>query len=54
MTDTKSMKTTESGQVQRQAERETVLRPVVDIYEEDAGITVKADLPGVSRDRLDV
>ena len=54
MTDTKSMKTTESGQVQRQAERETVLRPAVDIYEEDAGITVKADLPGVSRDRLDV
>lgn len=54
MTDTKSMKTTESGQVQRQAERETILRPAVDIYEEDAGITVKADLPGVSRDRLDV
>ena len=26
----------------------------MDIYEEDAGITVKADLPGVSRDRLDV
>ncbi len=54
MTDTKSMKKTESGQVQRQAEREMVLRPAVDIYEEVAGITVKADLPGVSRDRLDV
>jgi len=54
MTDTKSMQTTESGQVQRQPERETVLRPAVDIYEEDAAITVKADLPGVSRDRLDV
>ena len=54
MTDTKSMKTTESGQVQRQAEREVVLRPAVDIYEDSAGITVKADLPGVSRDRLDV
>ncbi len=54
MTDTQSMKTTESGQVQRQAERETVLRPAVDIYEDATGITVKADLPGVSRDRLDV
>jgi HSP20 family molecular chaperone IbpA len=54
MTDTKSLKTTESGQVQRQAERETVLRPAVDIYEDSAGITVKADLPGVSRDGLDV
>ena len=54
MTDTKSMKTTESGQLQSQAERETALRPAVDIYEDSAGITVKADLPGVSRDRLDV
>lgn len=54
MTNTKSMKTTESGQVQRQAEHETVLRPTVDIYEDSAGITVKADMPGVSRDRLDV
>ena len=54
MTDTKSMKTTESGEVQRQAEREMVLHPAVDIYEEATGITVKADLPGVSRDRLDV
>ena len=54
MTDTKTMKTTESGQVQRQTEREVVLRPAVDIYEDSAGITVKADLPGVSRDRLDV
>ena len=54
MTDTKSMKTTESGQVQRQAEQEVFLRPAVDIYEDSTGITVKADLPGVSRDRLDV
>jgi len=54
MTDTKSMKTTESGQVQRQAEQENFLRPAVDIYEDSTGITVKADLPGVSRDRLDV
>ncbi|WP_417613928.1 Hsp20/alpha crystallin family protein [Oceanisphaera sp.] len=54
MTDTKTMKTTESGQVQRQTEREAVLRPAVDIYEDSTGITLKADLPGVSRDRLDV
>jgi len=54
MTDTKSMKTAQSGQVQRQAEQEMVLRPAVDIYEDAAGITLKADLPGVARDRLDV
>ena len=54
MTDKKSMKTTASGQVQHQAEQEKVLRPPVDIYEDTACITIKADLPGVSRDRLDV
>ena len=31
-----------------------ILRPAVDIYEDGGGITLKADLPGVSRDRLDV
>ena len=54
MTDKKSIKTTESGQMQREAEREIFLRPAVDIYEDSAGITIKSDLPGVSRDRLDV
>tara|TARA_R110002110_G_scaffold233411_1_gene449121 strand:+ start:381 stop:776 length:396 start_codon:yes stop_codon:yes gene_type:complete len=54
MTDTKSMKTTETGQVQRQAEQALFLRPAVDIYEDSTAITVKADLPGVSRDRLDI
>lgn len=50
----KSMQKTEAGQVQRQAEQEVYLRPAVDIYEDAASITVKADLPGVSRDKLDV
>ena len=54
MTDTKSMKATESGELQRHPDREAVLRPAVDIYEDSTGITLKADLPGVSRDRLDV
>jgi HSP20 family molecular chaperone IbpA len=30
------------------------LRPAVDIYEDGQGITLQADLPGVSKDRLDV
>ena len=54
MTDTKSMKTSESGDLQRHADREAFMRPAVDIYEDASGITLKADLPGVSRDRLDV
>lgn len=32
----------------------SVLRPAVDIFEDGDGITVKADMPGVSKDRLDV
>ena len=54
MTDKKSVKSTESGQVQRETEQRRALRPPVDIYEEAEAITVKADLPGVSRDRLEV
>lgn len=54
MANSKFMRKTEPSQVQRQAEQEVFLRPVVDIYEDSTGITVKADLPGVSRDRLDV
>ncbi len=34
--------------------REVFLSPAVDIYEDDRSITVKADLPGVSKDRLDL
>ncbi|MGD8909155.1 MAG: Hsp20/alpha crystallin family protein [Chromatiales bacterium] len=33
---------------------ERPIRPAVDIFEDDTGITVQADLPGVSRERLDV
>ncbi len=31
-----------------------VLRPAVDIYEDAGGITLLADMPGVSRDRLNL
>lgn len=56
MSDNKSIKTGDSGLLQKQAGngQERVLRPPVDVYEDSAGITVKADLPGVSPDRLDV
>lgn len=35
-------------------ETEVVLQPAVDIFEDAGGITVQADMPGVSRDRLNV
>jgi HSP20 family protein len=34
--------------------RRRAIVPVVDIFEDQTGITVVADLPGVSKDRLDV
>ena len=33
---------------------EPAIRPAVDIFEDKSGITVKADMPGVSKDRLEV
>ena len=35
-------------------EPEVAVRPLVDIFEDATGITVQADMPGVSRDRLEV
>lgn len=34
--------------------QERVIRPLVDIYEDDSGITLLADMPGVSKEGLDV
>lgn len=45
--------TRESGEVQKR-EPETVLRPPVDIFEDGEGITLEADMPGVSGDRLNL
>jgi len=33
---------------------EVLLRPAVDVYETEEGVIVKADLPGVSRENLNV
>ncbi len=33
---------------------EPVIRPDVDIFEDDGGITLYADMPGISKDRLNV
>ena len=35
-------------------ERRATIVPAVDVFEDQTGITVVADLPGVSKDRLDV
>lgn len=38
----------------RAVSQESTLRPAVDILETDDGITLRADMPGVSKDRLNV
>lgn len=38
----------------RAREQELVLAPAVDIFENAEGITVQAEMPGVSKDRLNV
>ena len=35
-------------------EEQPVLRPLVDIFEDAHGITVQAEMPGVSKDRLNI
>lgn len=54
MTETKQVSKQESGQVQAAPYSEPALRPTVDIFEDKAGLTLRADMPGVARDKLDV
>jgi len=51
MSETKDVTTHASTEMQT-SEPERVLRPPVDIFEDAEGITLLADMPGVSRDRL--
>jgi HSP20 family molecular chaperone IbpA len=52
-TATKDVTTRGSSEAQKH-ESETVLRPPVDIYEDADGIMLLADMPGVSRERLNL
>jgi len=44
----------EGGALRTPTEREIILRPAVDIFEDGTAIVVEADLPGVAKDRLDI
>ncbi|MEJ2456011.1 MAG: Hsp20/alpha crystallin family protein [Candidatus Thiodiazotropha sp.] len=44
----------ETGNVQNRQEHERPISPAVDIFEDESGITLQADMPGVSRDRLEI
>jgi len=54
MSTSNEMKSRDTRGMQTWDEPDVYLRPTVDIYEDSRGITLKADLPGVSGERLDV
>ena len=55
MSESQEMKTQGKQDMQQPpTEPDASLRPAVDIYEDAQGITLKADLPGVSRERLTI
>ena len=53
-TDVTSREASRGGAVQRSERAESVLRPPVDIREDSSGIVLQADMPGVSRERLNL
>ena len=51
---TRPQESTPEGNSAVTSRREFALRPPVDVYENSDGITLWADMPGVSRDRLNL
>ena len=54
MAENKNVSTQKSSSAQRTTDAEPAMWPPVDIFEDDSGITVQADMPGVAREGLDV
>lgn len=54
MTKSNVMSKEKAGKVEASQEQERAIRPAVDVFEDSTGITVQADMPGVSRERLDI
>lgn len=52
MNDRQELNKTQDQQTGQQQER--TMRPAVDIFEDKRGITLHADMPGVSKERLDI
>jgi len=54
MSESKDIVETQKTDVANTQGNETILQPPVDISEDSDGITLVADMPGVSKDRLDI
>ena len=50
----KDLKTAQSKNLRARSEEESSMIPAVDIREDAEGITLMADMPGVSRERLNI
>ena len=54
MTEGEKMKNQTSNEMSSGTDADVYIRPAVDVYEDAEGITLTADLPGVSPERLDI
>jgi HSP20 family protein len=54
MTETRDVSKQQAAAAQEVMQQDQAILPAVDIFETESGITVQADMPGVSKDRLDV
>jgi len=54
MSEKRDVTKADAGVAREAKDMDQPMRPAVDIFEDDNGITVHADMPGVSRDRLDI
>jgi HSP20 family molecular chaperone IbpA len=54
MTDSNQAVGQKAETAQPPSEQERAIRPAMDIFEDDTGITVQADMPGVPRDGLEI
>ncbi len=54
MTESNAISKETARKAQTSQEQEPAIRPAVDIFEDSTGITVQADMPGVTRERLKI
>lgn len=54
MTDEQEATPTETEPARQSSEQERAIQPAVDIFEDELGITVQADMPGVAKDQVDI
>jgi HSP20 family protein len=52
MNEKTDVKSRQSTQVQEARDNTAILRPEINVFEDAEGITLEADMPGVSKDRL--